>query len=291
MIKMTNTYINNSEHKDFIRDRWVKYIQETITDKSDSEECAIITLPSDEMQDLKIFADSGIISWELTETGAYHIVKGKVVCFEKKQTTWMKIRQRLVNVNLQNSDIGIYLQQNYRRLLNGNDDIFPVDIINLDFDGSLSKNNPHIKETMDLIFKFQESHGKINFSLFLTFPQTETEDDEDFVDILKETLEQNMIDQRNSEYISKFKTKYISIDNLEYDQFVIIGITKLILSAASNNRYKLLNQEYYIYGEENRRKMFSILLNFKNQGGSHSIPSLYYENVVGVLEDINDLNA
>lgn len=288
---MTNTYINNSAHKDFIRNRWVEYIQETMKNKSDGEECAIITLPSDEMQDLEIFANSGIISWKLTETGAYNIIKGKVICFEKKQTTWMKISQKLVNVNLQNSDIGIYLQQNYRRLLNGNDDIFPVDIINLDFDGSLSKNNPHIKETMDLIFKFQESHDKINFSLFLTFPQTETEDDENFVDILKEILEQNMIDQRNSEYISKFKTKYISIDNLEYDQFVIIGITKLILSAASNYRYKLLNQEYYIYGEKSRRKMLSILLNFKNQGGSHSIPSLYYENVVGVLEDINDLNA
>ena len=142
MIKMTSTYINNSEHKDFIRDRWVKYIQETMTDKSDGEECAIITLPSNEMQDLEIFANMGIISWELTETGAYNIIKGKVICFEKKQAIWRKICQKLVNANSINLDIGKYLQQNYRKLLNGNTNIFPVDIINLDFDGNLSKNDP-----------------------------------------------------------------------------------------------------------------------------------------------------
>ncbi len=291
MIKMTNTYINDSGHKGFIRERWVEYIQETIMDNSDGEECSIITLPSDGIQDLEIFANSGIISWELTETGAYNIINGKVICFEKKQKTWRKIRQKLVNVELINLDIGKYLQQNYKKLLNGNNNIFPVDIINLDFDGNLSKNDPDIKETIDLIFKFQKKHNKTNFSLFLTFPQTETEDGEDFKDQLKEILVQNIKDQNNSEYISKFETKYISIDDLGYDEFVIIGITKLILSAASNYRYKLLNQEYYIYGEESRRKMLSILLKFENQGGSHSTPSLYYENVVRVLEDINNLNT
>lgn len=291
MIKMTNTYINDSGHKGFIRERWVEYIQETITDKSDGEECSIITLPSDGIQDLEIFANSGIISWELTETGAYNVIKGKVTCFEKKQKIWKKIRQKLVNVELINLDIGKYLQQNYTKLLNGNANIFPADIINLDFDGNLSKNDPDIKETIDLIFKFQEKHNKTNFALFLTFPQTETEDGEDFKEQLKEILVQNIKDQNNSEYISKFETKYISIDDLGYDEFVIIGITKLIISAASNHKYKLLNQAFYIYGEESRRKMLSILLKFENQGGSHSTPSLYYENVVRVLEDINNLNT
>jgi len=285
---MTDNYTYDSEHKKFIRQKWVDFTKETLSTKNTGE-ITIITLPSHEMQDLKLFVEKGLIDWQMTETGAYEITKGNVICFEKKGKIYRELNKKLVNANLFDLEIGIFLQQKQYQLREHNyKKIFPADMINLDFDGCLSKNETDVKLLIQLIFELQSKHQS-NFSLFLTFPQTETEDVPKFKEQLTEILKANLEDENNLEYSSKFETMYISVETLTYPTFLILGVAKLIIKTSSHYNYDLTSQEFYTYGEEGRRKMAALLFNFKHPDLVITAPRRYYKNVVKLLCDIIDL--
>ncbi|MFA5953799.1 MAG: hypothetical protein WC812_04355 [Candidatus Pacearchaeota archaeon] len=280
---MVSNYKNNSRHKEFIRKKWVEFIKEI--SKLEEKECSIITLPSDEMQDLRLFKEEGIIDWEENETESCTITKGKVICFERLTSIHNKLAKKLVNATTHPYEIGRFFQEKYNKLINGETTFFPVDVINLDLDGNLSKNDTSIERILDLLFQFQKNYNK--FSLFLTFPETEAEDELEFKDKLKSILNSNLSDEHNNEFIQMFKEKFPSTDEIQYYEFVTISLVKLIIKKATHFNYKLSKQEFYYYGENGRRKMISILINFEYN--PNSTPGLYYSEVIKSLEKVNEL--
>ncbi len=283
-----NNYLNNSSHKNFIREKWVEFIQEVVTH---DDEIGIITFPAEEMQDLCLFKEKGLIDWNETETGAYHITKGKVVCFEKSHRIFSQLSSKLVNVVLE-SEIGIYLRTNYNKIESGivtpkKIKVFPVDAINLDYDGRLAKCKVPIDDKIDLIFKFQRIH-KRNFSLFLTWPSTEEDDEEEYKTLLKTTIQNNLSDPSAQNFKRLFEEKFNSIEDLDYDNLSLVGLTKLVLKKASNSFYKLNRHELYTYGENGRKKMYSVLYNFEHRESSAE-NLIYSQDVDKALAEITSL--
>jgi len=159
---MTEIYVHNSNHKDIIRTKWVECIKSKYDSKIADGSISIATLPAEACQDIELFADKGIIQWEDTETGAKSITKGKLICFEKITTVFTKIRTKLTgNCIVNQGEVGKYFQLNYHKILNGQASIFPIDVINLDFDKNISKNDTEIEEILDLIFQFSLHFPKI----------------------------------------------------------------------------------------------------------------------------------
>lgn len=278
-------YLHNSAHKEFIRDKWVEYMQENL----DDEEFGIITFPAEEMHDLYLFKQKGLIDWEENETGNITITKGKVICFEKSTKIYRKLREKLVNASVESDEIGSFLRNKYQSIMNGHRKVFPVHAINLDYDGSLAKNRVPIKEKIELIFKYQANYS-INFSLFLTWPCSETEDTDEYKEILRKTIKNNLEDPSATSFEKKFRQEKLDINSLNYDELSIIGLSKLILRISSNSYYKLHKNEFYIYGGEDRRKMYSILLNFTFIGDGASQNKIYSEDVERALSSIQNLN-
>lgn len=277
-------YLHNSTHKEFIRDKWVEFIEAII---SDGEELGIITFPAEEMQDLLLLKDKGLIDWEINETGNYTVTKGKIICFEKRTKIYLSLREKLVNAMVEPNEIGLYLRSKYQALMSGKLKIFPVTAINLDYDGNLSKNSVPIQEKVDLIFKSQAIFFQ-NFSLFLTWPHTEDEDTQEYKDLLRQTIADNLEDANATIFRDNFLENF-NLDDMNYDNLSIIGLTKLILRNSSNTLYKLVKHEYYIYGEEGRHKMYSILLNFEYLGAGNAITTIYSQDVISALTEISTL--
>lgn len=281
---MDSVYLNNSKHKELIRDKWVEFIQEGgVTENG----IGILTFPAEEMQDLHLFKKNGLIDWEENETGSYTITKGKVICFEKSSKIFRALSTKLVNAVVESQEIGSHLRQKYDGIMKGNQRIFPLDAINLDYDGNISKNKVPIEEKIDLIFKFQAIHRK-NFSLFLTWPSTETEDEEAYKTLLKETIKNNLKDPTAVAFKEVFEKKFNEIEDLDYDNLSLIGLTKIILKKASNNKFKLVKNELFIYGEDGRKKMYSVMYNFEYD--EHKADYLIYsEHVAFSLTEISTL--
>lgn len=283
---MTATYINNSNHKDAIRSKWVECIKSKYPSQISDGTISIITLPAEECQDLSLFASEGILCWEETETGAKTITKGNVVCFERSSKIYTKIRTKLTGNCIVNvGEIGKYFEQNYHKIINGQANVFPVDVINLDFDKNISKNDTEIEKILDLIFQFQAKHRK-DFSVFITFPQDEpTSDAESFKTKLAEIITSNLSDPINSNFSTEFSRKYTNLSSMDYGSFLIVGINKLFVKKAVNQNFTLIDNQYYIYGEEGRHKMISLILNF-GFNASVNTPNLYYQDVVKCLDSI-----
>ncbi|WP_346316533.1 hypothetical protein [Chitinophaga sp. YIM B06452] len=278
-------YLHNSSHKDFIREKWIEFAQEMLTAGGN---LSLITFPAEEMQDLHLFATKGLIEWEQTETGGYKIKKGKVTCFEKSDKIWMKLSKKLINATVEKEEIGSYFQSKYKAIMSKQTKIFPADVINLDYDGNISKNKVSIEDTIGLIFKYQALHEK-NFSLFLTWPQTENEDEQSYKDMLKQTIEDNLDDPNAVQFKEKFETFFDSLNDLNYEQLSIIGLAKVIIKKASEHKFEIFKNEFYLYGEQNRRKMFSILLNFEFSKNARP-HKIYSKDVVKSLTTLTDLN-
>ncbi len=278
-------YLHNSEHKDFIRTRWVEYIKDLV---DPDQGLSIITFPAEEMHDLNLFKEEGLIEWEETETGGYRIVKGKVICFEKRTKIFMRLREKLVGAQVLPDELGSFLRSKYQGIMEGSPKFFPVDVVNLDYDGNISKNRVSIEEKVRLIFEFQANHGK-NFSLFLTWPSTEGEDEEEYKNLLSQTIKNNLSDPSATIFKESFEAKFDDIESLSYDDLSIIGITKICFRRASICFYELQRNELYTYGEENRHKMYSILLEFKYVGNSKGENELYSEYVGNALNEITKL--
>ncbi|MEQ6121209.1 hypothetical protein [Reichenbachiella sp. MALMAid0571] len=270
----TPTYLNNSAHKDLIREKWVEFIRECV---SHDNGVGVITFPAEEMHDLYIFKNNGLIDWEENETGTLTITKGKVVCFEKRSKIFMTLSTKLVNAVVESQEIGSHLRQKYEGIMRGSERIFPVDAVNLDYDGNISKNKVPIDEKVDLIFKFQAVH-KRSFSFFMTWPSTEDDDEEAYKSLLKKTISSNLKDPSAILFKEEFDKRYQSIDDLDYDNLSIIGLTKIVLKKASNSHFRLVKHECIVYGEEERRKMYSVLFNFEFQ--EEQPENLIYSEVV-----------
>lgn len=281
---MTDTYIHNSQHKNFIRDKWCEFASEIIDPEAGMK---VITFPAEEMHDLRLFAQKGLFSWEETETGSYYITKGKIVCFEKSTKLFIPLSNKLSNATVEQFEIGAYLRNKYESIMKGNTKIFPVDVINLDYDGNISKNKVPIQEIINHVFEFQALHKK-SFSLFMTWPHSEDEDEEAYKTLLKTTIDENLTDPRAQSFKDLFEASYNEVKALNYDQLSIIGLSKIIIKKASHHRFHLNRNEFYQYGEEKRRAMYSILLNFEFQGDTAE-HSLYSDCVSKSLTNVINL--
>lgn len=268
-------YIHNSVQKEFIRNEWLKFAKDILGEK---EGLDIILFPAEEMQELYFYKQNGLVSWELTETGNFNITKGKIICFEKKTTIFKLLKTKLVGATVESSEIGSYLRQKYQGIMAKTSKVFPVDVINLDYDGNLSKNKTPIDEVTELIFKYQALHSK-NFSLFMTWPETENEDEDEYKYLLKKTIKANLNDPRAINFKELFNNSFKSIEDLDYDNLSVIGIIKIIIAKSTNFSYNLYKNDFYIYGGTGtRKKMYSILLNFE-YNKDRPTHELYSENV------------
>lgn len=284
-----SAYVNNSGHKDIIRSKWVSCIKSNYPTQIQDGSISILTLPAKECHDIDLFVSEGIIAWEQEETGAMNITKGKIICYEKSTPIFNEIRKKLTGNSIVNQgEIGKCFQKDYNRLIDGQASVFPVDVINLDFDHNISKNDTEIEQILDLIFQFQKKHKK-NFSIFITFPKDNSETDEDeFKQKLIFIIKSNLDDPRNKAFKEKFENKYKTIESMSYESFLIVGINKLFIVKAVNHNYTLINQEYYLYGESGRHPMISLILNF-SFNDTQNTPTLYYQDIIKCLDTINQI--
>jgi hypothetical protein len=289
-------YPNNSPSKEFIRNKWIEYTK-AILARKEGKELEIIAMPALEMQDIHLLVDEGILEWEETETEAsteelndkvYRITKGRVVCFEKSHDVEMKLVKKLVNSKVY-TEIASYLQVNYHKILLGKQPIFPIDVINLDFDGNLSKNKIGIQQLIKLIFEFQEKHGS-DFCLFLTFPNTEGEDEPAFKQALTEVLSQNLTDEHTHNFRDGFASQYTSIEAMGYEKFLIVSIAKIIIKQSSGS-FKILKNEFFTYTGGTGMRMLSIMFDFQNIGREQAGLGQYFTEVLRSLKPINEVQV
>ncbi|MFC1477965.1 hypothetical protein ACFL57_00720, partial [Candidatus Margulisiibacteriota bacterium] len=253
------------------------------------EELRLLTFPSEEMQDLHLFVDEGLLTWEETETGAYRMKRGAVFCFEKSSTISKYLAEKLVAAKVYPQEFGSYLQEKYKGIMAGSNPMFPLDVINLDYDGNISKNPVHIGEVIELLFKFQEIHNK-SFNLFLTWPQTKDEDTDEYIKWLKNTVRDNLSNPIAKPFKDLFDQSFQSIDSLHYEQLSIIGITKHMVKVAADHGYTIEKNEFYNYGEKGRRNMMSVLIYFKHIDNTKPSHQVYSEEIVKTLDAINVLS-
>jgi hypothetical protein len=288
---MAKQYKHNSPHKDIIRERWIYFIKEMIKEDDKLEERGIdvITFPAEEMNDLTLFESEGFIGWEATETGNLNIIKGRVICFEKSAPIWKKLKTLLINAVVEN-EFEKFLSNNYRSMVKGSIKIFPIDVINLDYDGAISRNSLSIEVIMSMIFDLQGKFQK-NFSLFMTWPKPHNPeiDEPDFVSSLKEIITENLNDPRAIPFKENFEETFDSIEDVEYESLTIIGLTKKILTQASSKKYQIDRHEYYSYGEVGRQPMMSVLYHFRYLGQAKTQNVIYSEDVIKSLSDIETL--
>jgi len=77
---------------------------------------------------------------------------------------------------------------------------------------------------------------------------------------------------------------------MDYRDFLIIGINKLFVKKAVNRNFTLTDHHYYVYGENGRHKMVSLLLSF-DYNASISTPNLYYQDVVKCLDPVEEISS
>jgi hypothetical protein len=250
----------------------------------------LITFPAEEMHDLTLFESEGFIGWEATETGNLNIVKGRIICFEKSAPIWKKLKTLLINAVVEN-EFEKYLSNNYRSMSKGSIKIFPIDVINLDYDGAISRNSLSIEVIMNMIFDLQAKFQK-NFSLFMTWPKPHNpkKDEPEFLESLRETITANLNDPRASDFKDNFESNFPDIEDVKYESLTIIGVTKKILSQASAKKFQIDRNEFYTYGETGRQPMMSVLYHFRYVGQQKTQNAIYSEDVVKSLGNINVLS-
>lgn len=279
-------YKNNSRSKDKIRKEWAGYIKKIL---KSGEKLKLITLPAAELNDLEVFAAEGLFKWEKRETDSYEITEGEIVCFESRTPIYQEILKKLVNAKeVFQYDIGLYFRSKYQSIVQGDgkNNIFPINAINLDFDGYLSKYSVPISELVEMIFTFQ-ARFRLPFSLFLTFPVLYGEDTEDYLDSLKAILDANLKDVEGFKKI--YKQRYTK--NPSYEEFIMIAIAKIIIKCSSYKYYRVTSNDFYIYKGGGSRKltMISMLFNFEYIEPAEAGQSLYFSEVEKTLKPISKI--
>jgi hypothetical protein len=288
IIMASPLYQHNSPQKDIVRQKWVEFASQYFEENSG---LSLITFPSEEFHELSVYKESGLIDWEEMETGGYKITKGKVVCFEKEGNKFRTISKMLINATVELGEFGSVLRSKYQAIMNRSVPIFPVDMINLDYDGCISKIKVPITETVERIFQFQALHEK-SFSFFMTWPHTEEDDSDNYKRQLKTIIRNNLTDPNAVDFKNSFDEEFKSVNDLDYEQLSIIGMVKFILRNSSNRLYKLATSEFIAYGGvKNRKRMFSILMNFDFVGDELSPHEIYSQDVSSALNAIKDLNG
>jgi hypothetical protein len=287
-------YIHNSTQKDYIRKKWIEFSRATF-DGADHD-FSIITFPAEAMQDLHEFQAAGLIGWEQVETKSadgtknFRITKGKVRCFEKKTSIYAKLRTKLVDADVRNDDFCTYVATGHSKIMGGSDKTFPVDVVNLDFESRLYPNDRYpIDHTIDLIFTYQKKH-KWNFSLFLTWPLVEAQDEHSFKALLDSTIESNLADVSAVKFKNRFEKEIGSPKNLAYERKSIIGVSKIILKKSSQKLYKLEKAEFFTYGGGSRQRMISLMFNFKYTGKAGHENIIYATDVEKAMDAVNEIS-
>lgn len=292
-------YKNNSGPKDFVRSRWVDFAKEIFSDQE--RDFGILTFPAEEMQDLILFKDEGFIDWEEAEskssdgTPNLRITKGNLRCFEKNSMIQRKLSEKLIEAKVE-SDFIPYIAANYSLIISGRNKTFPVDVVNLDFDGRMQANPKYpFDNTIKSVFEFQKNYGR-NFSLFLTWPVAEGEDLSEYKTLLHDVIVGNLNDPAATAFKASFEASVGAIDRINYEQKSIIGVTKVVIKKASQNLFTLSRHEFYVYGDEElsvggRKRMISLLFNFTYEGKAGTENIIYAKDVVNAMSDIKDISA
>ena len=275
---MTAIYENDSDEKNLVRKHWIEFSKASFN--RSPNDFKLLTMPSEEMQDIEYYKKSGLIKLYETETGAFRANKGHLVCYEEKMDKYIKISKTLTCEEVYNNEI-------CKDLITRPTRFFPFDTINLDFDHSLEKSLSEPQKLFDSIFSKQMTY-KINFSLFLTFP----ENFEDYSDRYKAILK-NVIDANLREpYNDKFKHQYKLLGNVTNEDLCKIAISKEIIRSAFHNNYKISKIELFAYGRNGgaHRRMLSFLynFNFQPQRPPHSD---YFSEVLHSLKELKDLTS
>lgn len=290
-----NNYIHNSQQKDFIRDKWIEFARETYG--SAEHDFGILTFPAEAMQDLHHFKKNGFIDWEEVEsesedgTHNYKITKGNIRCFEKKTSIYQLIHRKLIQAKVNNEDFCAYVVANYTRIMGGSDKTFPMDVINLDFEGRLYPNSTYpFDNTVKCIFEFQKKH-KRDFSLFITWPVVEDQDMNEYKELLNNVIESNLEDPSALNFKKSFEKEIGTIKKLHYERKSVIGVTKIIIKKASQNLFMLRKKEFYVYGGgEGKQRMLSLLFNFKYDGKNGKENIIYSNDVGSSMLEVVDIN-
>ncbi|MFW5852835.1 MAG: hypothetical protein ACOCUR_02295 [Nanoarchaeota archaeon] len=282
--KMSN-YVHTSSHKEKIRAEWVNSIKQFFPDKDD---LTLVDLPSEEIEDLKLFSDEGLIKLEQEgDAEVFNVSKGKIFCFEMSGSKCAQLTSKLCNAVVLPEEIGKYIQNNQFSLLENGSvgfSMFPLDICNLDFDKNISKNGIPINVTLENIVKIQKNFQK-DFLLFLTFPQCENEDKRDFKLMLKSGIKANLEKSGNERFIEMFSDKYSRIENMNYQSLVVVGICKQLAKISYENNFNIEHNQPFTYGENGRKKMVSLIVKF-----TYSDNPDYLENALSSLNEVNELH-
>lgn len=282
-------YQHNSKDKEFIRAQWINFAEEI---RDDTTEFSMITLTTESLDDLKLFSEKGFFEISELNTGLLRIDKGKFKCFESNGATYRKLFKLLPNGVVVSGEIGHEIGKEYNKVFieSNEDKIFPCNVINLDFTGSISNVTKRgIVNVFKWIFEFQKKF-KMSYSLFITFANTISSDETDilrqFEDIIKENVE-----NIHTEFKSRFDDKYSSIDvlkNNSYDQFLATGISKFLVKLGSENKFTIDNFDFYYYSKE-RHKMISLLFNFKFIEDNTPQIETYKQDCIKCLTDIKEV--
>jgi hypothetical protein len=125
----------------------------------------------------------------------------------------------------------------------------------------------------------------------MTWPHTEEDDLDTYKRQLRSVIKDNLSDPSATIFKERFNRAFSSVNSLDYEKLSIIGMVKIVLKNSSLRRYKLTNSEMLTYGgANNRKRMFSILLNFQYVGAEMTQHQIYSEDVATSLKDIEDLN-
>lgn len=289
------TYRHNSHPKDFVRTKWIEFAKD-IYDGA-AHDFGIITFPAEAMQDLRLFREEGFIEWEEVETESadgtpnYRVTRGNVRCFEQKPSIYKILNQKLIEAKVNQENFCNYVIDKYPQIMSGKDKTFPVDVINLDFESRLhaTSNRYPFDITLKCIFEFQKKH-KRNFSLFLTWPVVEEQDVAEYKQLLQDIIESNLADPSAANFKTSFEEKIGGIENLEYENKSVIGVTKLVIKKASQNLFTLRKNAFYVYGGGERQRMISLLFNFKFDGKAGRENIIYSNDVVHSLTGVTDIS-
>lgn len=286
-------YKHDSTNKQKVREKWVEFIR--IVKNNDSTPLSMITLPSSEFQELGYYAEEGLISAEaIEETGVFRITEGHIFCFEISSSRYVELQKRLAGTTALNNDVCSHLRTIRPRFLNGTKfKEFPLDAINLDFERSLCKLKIPISETIENLLLFQSKYDK-QFAFFLTFPESEETDTEEYKEEIRSIIEANLSDDNNKKFINTFNEKYGNLDDIPYETLHVIGVIKKFIKESSFKNFRCTKFDYFSYGGvkikgQHRKRMQSLLFIFTPEKYNLSHPSIYYDDVLNAFEDGTDL--
>lgn len=280
-------YQNNTVQKDIVRKKWVEYSKNLYDGCNDKNKFTLLTLTTPQIEDILLFAKNGLFSLTLTETGAYFLTSGKVFCCEKNTPRFLGIREKLVGAKVEEIDICEYIWNSGLSRKS-----FPVDIINLDFDGCLSKLKKDPERLIDTVYNRQKEFGK-NFSFFLTFPVCDDIATDAYVKHHKTRISSML--EENSEYNSIFTEKFNSINQIDFESVLTLSLSCFFARSANHFGFSLENCDFFVYGQKRasanieRKRMISLLFQNKYVSNTRSL-NYFNSEVLQTLKPAIDLN-